>query len=255
MCEREEWWRAYKERGEEEARDRLILAYASLVKYVASRVAGGLPPSVDFDDLVSYGILGLLDALEKFDPGRGVKFETYALPRIRGSIIDGLRHVDWVPRSVRQRARQLEEVLASLENRLGRAARDEEVAEALGLSLDDYHRLLQEVHGVTLFSLDELWGGGGTGERLALGQMIEDPAGGEPGEPVEQEEVRRILAEAVDALPERERLVIALYYYEGLTLKEIGQVLSVSESRVSQLHAKAVLRLRARLGQLRESLV
>lgn len=252
----EQAWQLYKSTRSPEARDELILAYVPLVKYVAGRILAGLPSNVDFDDLVSYGFFGLVDAVEKFDPDRGVKFETYAMARIRGAVIDGLRSVDWVPRSVRQKAKELETVVAELEAKLGRPATDLEVCEALGVELEEYHELLSEIKGVTLASLDEVWSGDPEQEgKLRFGQMIEDTLSEDPGARVEDVEVKRVLAEAIDQLPERERLVISLYYYEGLTLKEIGEVLGVSESRISQIHTKAIVRLRARLLRYRESLV
>ena len=252
----EQVWELYKSSGSLEARDELILAYVPLVKYVAGRVSVGLPSNVDFDDLVSYGFFGLVDAVERFDPDRGVKFETYAVSRIRGAVIDGLRSVDWVPRSVRQKAKELETAVAELEAKLGRPATDVEVSEALGVGLDEYHELLSQVKGITLASLDEVWSGDPDEEgKLRFGQMIEDTWSEDPGARVEDVEVKRVLAEAIDQLPERERLVIALYYYEGLTLKEIGEVLGVSESRISQIHTKAIVRLRGRLHRYRESLV
>lgn len=249
-------WEAYKATGSPEAREKLILFYVPLVKYVAGRVSVGLPANVDFDDLVSYGIFGLVDAVERFDQERGVKFETYAVARIRGAVIDGLRSVDWVPRSVRQKAKELEKTVASLEARLGRPATDAEVSEALEISIDEYHELLGDIKGISLASLDEVWTGDPDEDgKLRFGQMIENPDSDDPTLKVEDVEVKRVLAEAIDQLPERERLVVALYYYEGLTLKEIGEVLGVSESRVSQIHTKAILRLRGRLGRFRQSLV
>lgn len=252
----EEAWELFKAERSLEARDQLILAYAPLVKYVAGRVSIGLPSNVDFDDLVSYGFFGLVDAIEKYDPQRGVKFETYAVARIRGAVIDGLRSLDWVPRSVRQKAKELENTVASLEAKLGRPASDAEVSAALNITVAEYHELLAQVKGIALASLDEVWTGDPDEEgKLRFGQMIENTDSEDPGALIGDVEVRRLLAEAVDQLPERERLVIALYYYEGLTLKEIGQVLGVSESRVSQIHTKAIVRLRGRLQRFRESLV
>ncbi len=249
-------WERYKNDGSLEARDELILAYVPLVKYVAGRISVGLPSNVDFDDLVSYGFFGLVDAVEKFDPDRGVKFETYAVARIKGAVIDGLRSVDWVPRSVRQKAKELESTVAALEGKLGRPATDQEISEALGISLEQYYELLSQVKGISLASLDEVWTGDPDEEgKLRFGQMIEDKWSEDPGATVEDVEVKRVLAEAIDQLPERERLVIALYYYEGLTLKEIGEVLGVSESRISQIHTKAIVRFRGRLHRYRESLV
>lgn len=249
-------WEEFKKTQNPDAREKLILAYAPLVKYVAGRVSIGLPPNIDFDDLVSYGMFGLVDAVEKFDLSRGVKFETYAINRIRGAIIDGLRAADWVPRSVRQKAKEMEKAIATLEARLGRPAEDEEIALALGISLADYHRLINELHSIALASLDEVWAKDSDDESgLRIGQMVENVASEDPMAEVAEKEVKRLLAEAIDALPERERLVISLYYYERLTLKEIGQALSVSESRVSQLHTRALLRLRGRLAWIKESLV
>jgi|SRR5690606_3928401 len=240
-------WDEYKTRRSRAARNRLLLTYAPLVRYVADRVAIALPPNVDVDDLVSQGVIGLFDALEKFQPDRGVKFETYALARIRGSIIDGLRAGDWVPRSVRRRARELEQTIAELEGKLGRSATDQEIIEALGITPQDYYRWLREVRAATLTSLDDIWNPeAGEESRLVFRDMISDDEPG-PEQRFEEMELRRQLAQAIEALPERERMVIALYYHEGLTLKEIGRVLGVSESRVCQLHTKSLLRLRAHL--------
>lgn len=234
-----------------------MLAYAPLVKYVANRVAIGLPPSIDVDDLISYGFFGLSDAIERFDPEREVKFETYASRRIRGSIIDGMRAVDWVPRSVRQKAKEIEQTIAQLEREHGRPPEDHEIAAHLGIDLKEYHERLGEVRSVALVSLDEVWSSGESDDdgSLSLGQMIEDGSSVDPASAAADQELRRVLADAIDKLPERERLIISLYYYEELTLKEIGQVLSVSESRVSQLHTRAMLRLRAALSRHKESLV
>lgn len=249
-------WEQFWATGSAEARDALILCYVPLVKFVASRVSIGLPSNVDFDDLVSFGVFGLVDALEKFESERGVKFETYAVARIRGAIIDGLRSIDWVPRSIRQKAKELEKAVATLEAQNGGPATDREICAALDLSVDEYYKLLLEVSGASLASLDEMWAGDGDEEgTLRFGQMIENQSSENPTDAVADAEVKRILSEAIDWLPERERLVISLYYYEELTLKEIGHVLEVSESRVSQIHTQALLRLRGKLGRVRESLV
>jgi RNA polymerase sigma factor for flagellar operon FliA len=246
-------WRAFKRAGDGAAREALILNYAPLVKYVAGRLAVSLPASVDFDDLVSWGTFGLIDALEKFAPERGVKFETYALARIRGAMIDGLRVSDWVPRSVRQKARHFETVAQRLETSLGRAATDAELAQALEITLAEYHALLSELACTTLTSLDEVWRGGEDGsEGVRLVDGLADEHAADPLAATEFSELRRALAAAIDQLPERERLVVALYYREGLTLKEIGRVLEVTEARVSQIHTKAVLRLRGKLAGWRE---
>jgi len=252
----EKLWMRYRAERSAAAREQLIVHYAPLVKYVAGRVAVGLPSTIDTDDLVGYGIFGLVDAVEKFDPGRGVKFETYAIARIRGAMIDGLRSNDWVPRSVRQKARQLEQTVAQLEAQLGRSATEAEICAALEMDPKDYAALLTELRGAALVSLEELWGHDPDQENpLSLGQMLEDTAAEAPGAALEAAEVERLLGEVIESLPERERLVVTLYYYEGLTLKEIGQVLGVSESRVCQLHTKALVRLRVRLMRLRDALV
>jgi RNA polymerase sigma factor for flagellar operon FliA len=247
----EQLWRVFKGSSDRAAREKLILHYASLVKYVAGRLAVGLPSTVDFDDLISCGTFGLIDAVEKFEPDRGVKFETYALARIRGAIIDGLP--DWVPRSLRQKARQFELASQKLETQLGRAASDAELAQALGVSAEEYHGLLSELACTTLSSLDEVWRGGEEGsEGTRLVDGLADENATDPLASTEFSELKRALAAAIDQLPERERLVVALYYREGLTLKEIGRVLEVTEARVSQIHTKAVLRLRGKLARWRE---
>ena len=249
-------WAEYRVTRSQEARERLIVHYAPLVKYVAGRVGIGLPSTIETDDLIGYGIFGLVDAIEKFEPERGVKFETYAIARIRGAMIDGLRANDWVPRSVRQKARQLEQTIARLEAQLGRSATDEEIRAALNMDADQYAALLAELRGAALVSLEELWSSDPDQDNpLSLGQMLEDAAAEEPGAALEAEEVERFLGEVIESLPDRERLVVTLYYYEGLTLKEIGQVLGVTESRVCQLHTKALMRLRARLWRYRDALV
>ncbi len=247
-------WTAYKERGDLRAREQLILKYLPLVKYVAGRVAIGLPPHVDADDLYSYGIFGLLNALERFDHTRGIKFETYAITRIKGAILDGLRAMDWVPSSVRQRARELEETYWRLESRLGRPASDEEVAAALGLSVEDFQSLLVEVSRTQLLSLDELWSAEGEEGEFSLKDLVGDDKAEDPFSSAAFAELSRTLAEAIADLPEKERLVVSLYYYEGLTAKEISQVMGLSVSRISQLHTRALLRLRARLSRAKSTL-
>lgn len=249
-------WEQYKQNPSSQARDQLILRYAPLVKQVAGRVLMGLPANIELDDLHGYGIFGLMDAIEKFEPARGIKFETYASSRIRGAMIDGLRADDWVPRSVRQKARHLERTVGSLEARLGRSATDAEIRAELDLNQDEYNALLSDVRNADLVSLDDLLTHDGDGDTpLRLGHLIEDSEAPEPGAAVEVEQVEQLLGEAIDALPERERLVVTMYYYEELTLKEIGLVLGVSESRVSQLHSRSMVRLRGRLARLRDALV
>jgi len=251
----EDLWVRYKENKDLQARETLILSYAPLVKYVAGRLAIGLPNNVQRDDLLSYGVFGLMEALERFDYQRGIKFETYAISRIRGAIWDGLRAMDWVPYSVRQKAKELEKVYAQLEFQLGRSATDEEVCNAMNLSPSQFQRLLTETSATSLLSLDEQLGGeNGDHEGLRLMDVIQDPQAQDPNAMAEYAEMKAMLAEAIDKLPERERLVIALYYYEGLTLKEIGQVLGVTESRISQMHSKAILRLRGRLSRAKKKI-
>lgn len=240
-------WATFKESGDADARERLILNYSPLVKYVAGRVSATLPQTVETADLISYGLFGLIDAIAKYDPERGVKFETYAIARIKGAIIDELRSMDWVPRSVRSRARELEAAYATLETRLRRAPTDAEVAEEVGITIDELHESLSKLSYASVVSFEELWAGGDREEKSEGAAAIPDRDAEDPVAAFETEEVKHILAQAIEKLPERERVVITLYYYEGLTLKEIGKVLGVTESRVSQLHTKAVLRMRAKL--------
>ena len=242
-------WRKYRANRDRQLRDRLILTYAPLVKFVAGRLGSGLPAHVDEGDLVSYGLLGLIGAIERYDPDRDVKFETYAIARIKGSIIDELRAMDWVPRSVRARARDIERAIGELEAQSGRAPSEEEIAAKLGVSQDELGENLLEISRSSIAALDELWTvSSGGGDQVALIDTIEDTQGPEPQTALAQTEMREALGEAIARLPEREKLVVTLYYYEELTLREIGEVLGVTESRVSQLHTKAILRLKARLG-------
>jgi RNA polymerase sigma factor for flagellar operon FliA len=242
-------WREYTKSRDQAVRDRLILTYAPLVKYVAGRLGSGLPAHVDENDLVSYGLLGLIGAIERFDPDRDIKFETYAIARIKGSIIDELRAMDWVPRSVRSRARDIERAIGELERKLMRAPTDEEIAEKLGVSVDELDGSLTEISRSSIAALDELWTiSSAGGDQVALIDTIEDTQGPEPQTELAQTELKEALGEAIARLPEREKLVVTLYYYEELTLREIGEVLGVTESRVSQLHTKAILRLKARLA-------
>ncbi|MDH5238219.1 MAG: RNA polymerase sigma factor WhiG [Acidimicrobiia bacterium] len=244
----EQLWAAYKDQEARQARDQLILHYSPLVKFVAGRVAVGLPQNVEHSDLVSYGIFGLIDAIDKFDLERGYKFETYAIARIKGAILDELRSIDWVPRSVRAKARSVEKAYAKLEARLSRTPTDEEVAAELDLTETQFNDLLSKISFVGLVALDEVLslGGSDRGEALTLGDTIADPTDGPVGQ-YEVEEMRQLLADAINRMPDREKLVLTLYYYEGLTLAEIGSVLGVTESRVCQIHTKAVLQLRSRI--------
>jgi RNA polymerase sigma factor FliA len=242
-------WKEFKTSKSPGARERLILHYSPLVKYVAGRVSVGLPQNIEQADLVSYGIFGLIDAIEKFDPEREIKFETYAITRIRGAIIDELRAIDWIPRSVRSKAREVEKAIGKLENDLRRPPTDGELAAELNISVDDLATMLNQINLVSVVALDELLSPGGErGEKLSIVDTLEDIDAPDPEMSFESEETRQILAKTVNFLPERERLVITLYYYEGLTLAEIGSVLGVTESRVCQMHTKAVLELRNRMN-------
>jgi RNA polymerase sigma factor for flagellar operon FliA len=243
-----ELWSRYKKSGDEKAREQLVLAYSPLVKFVAGRMSSGLPAHIEESDLISYGLLGLIGAIERFDPAREIKFETFAVSRIKGSIIDELRSLDWVPRSVRAKAREIEAAQAKLERELGRTPSDEEVAGALEMSMEDFQESLMQISNSSVVALDELWAvSDSSGDQVSLLDTMKDPSAVDPARELGVSELKDRLATAISKLPEREKLVIALYYYENLTLREIGEVLGVTESRVSQLHTKAVLRLKARL--------
>jgi RNA polymerase sigma factor for flagellar operon FliA len=242
-----ELWEAYQANPTGEARERLILHYSPLVKFVAGRVAAGLPQSIEQSDLVSYGIFGLIDAIDKFDPERGFKFETYAISRIKGAIIDELRSIDWVPRSIRSKARAIERAYSKLENELKRSPEDGEMAAELGISVGELSQTLSQISFVGVVALDEVVNngekGGGT---TTVGDTVADKVN-DPVAAFEVEEMKHLLADAINRMPDRERLVLTLYYYEALTLAEIGTVLGVTESRVCQIHTKAILQLRGRL--------
>jgi RNA polymerase sigma factor for flagellar operon FliA len=240
-------WLEYGRTHDKALRDRLIVTYSPLVKYVAGRLGSGLPAHVEEADLVSYGLLGLMSAIDRYEPARAIKFETFAIARIRGSIIDELRTLDWVPRSVRSRAREIERAIRDLESRLARAPTDEEIAHKVGITPGELEDSLIDISRTSIAALDELWSTSSEGDQVSLLDTIEDPESVKPAEALDETEMREALAEAIDRLPEREKLVVTLYYYEELTLREIGEVLGVTESRVSQLHTKAILRLRSRL--------
>jgi RNA polymerase sigma factor for flagellar operon FliA len=249
----EELWREFKAEGDGDVREKLILHYAPLVKYVAGRVGVGLPPNIEQADLVSYGIFGLIDAIEKFDINRAIKFETYAISRIKGAIIDELRSIDWIPRSIRSKAREVERAYAALEARLHRTPTEPEVAAELGIKLDDLHAIFGQVSFVNVVALDELLNvNGEKGDKVSLVDTLEDTRAEDPVRVFESQETKHLLARAINMLPEREKIVVTLYYYEGLTLAEIGQVLGVTESRICQMHTKAVLQLRAKLADQRD---
>lgn len=232
------------------SRDELIIEYSPLIKYIAHRIAMRLPPHVEIDDLVSSGVIGLMDAIDKFDPSHDIQFKTYAEFRIRGAILDELRALDWVPRSVRQKSALLENAYAELEQRLGRAATDEEVAGALNMSVPELYDIIDQASGIALISLDELGVSFSDGERKSLLSFLADPREGDPTTLLNLDEIKSVTARAIENLPEKERIVISLYYYDELTMKEIGRVLDITESRVSQIHTKAILRLRGKLKKL-----
>jgi RNA polymerase sigma factor FliA len=238
-------WREFKSSASHESRERLILHYAPLVKFVAGRLAAGLPQTVDQADLVSFGMFGLIDALDKFDLERAVKFETYAIPRIKGAIIDELRALDWVPRSVRFKARELDKAYQALEAGLGRAPSDEEVSNHLGISLQELHDVVSQISFVSVLALDDVVGGGEErGEQRTLLDTLADAANADPTSDLEGQEMRSLLSHAISSLSDREKVVVTLYYFEGLTLAEIGEILGVTESRICQIHTKAVGNLR-----------
>ena len=251
----EELWALYKKGKEPAIRDMFVKQYAPLVKYVAGKVAVGMPHNIEFDDLVGYGVFGLFDAIEKFDPDKHVKFKTYAVTRIRGAIFDELRSIDWVPRSVRQKSREVEETVHRLEASMGRAVSDNEIADEMGLNLKDYQKTILKISGTSILSLNDVWYTGEDNDKVSIVDSIESPQGLNPDIIVEKDEIKRVIIEAINELPEKEKKVLVLYYYEDLTLKEIGKVLEVTESRVSQLHTKAIMRLRAKLTNLKKGIL
>jgi len=253
-CTEEELWAQYTDTKDRSIRNYFIEKYAPLVKYVAGRVMVSITSSVDFQDLVSFGVIGLIDAIDKFDLNRDIKFKTYAVTRIRGSIFDELRNLDWLPRSVRQKAKDIERAISQLELKLGRAAKDNEIAEAMGISIEDFHQLLLRVGTNALISIDENWfsNDGNDNSPISIEETLESTSAISPNILAERTELKKMIAQAIADLPEREKQVLILYYYEELTLKEIGSILAVTESRVSQLHTKAIMRLRGRLNQIKQ---
>jgi RNA polymerase sigma factor FliA len=244
-------WVEFKRTGDQDLRNQLIVFYSPFVKYVAGRVLAGLPRHFDEEDLVSYGIIGLIDAIERFEPDRNLRFETYAIPRIKGAIIDELRSIDWVPRSVRTKARAVEQAFTHLEATLRRTPNDAEVAAELEMSVGDFHKALRKISSVGMMALDEVLRGGDRSERSTLGETLPDGNWG-PVDTFEAKESKEALIRAVDGMPDRERTVLMMYYYDGLTLTEIGQVLGVTESRVCQIHTKALRQLRSKLADRSE---
>ena len=230
-----------------ENREEVIIQYSPMIKYVANRIAMRLPPHIEVDDLISVGVLGLMDAITKYDSSRGAKFKTYAEFRVRGAILDELRSMDWVPRSIRQKASQVDKVVQGLQAKLRTTPEDEEVAQEMGLSLDQFHETLNETKSIPIFSLEDLGIAKESGDQQSLLDCLAGKADADPQTQVRLVELKEIIAKAIDALPEKERLMVSLYYYEELTMKEIGAVLDITESRVSQIHSKAVYRLRTKL--------
>ncbi|MGI9538528.1 MAG: FliA/WhiG family RNA polymerase sigma factor [Miltoncostaeaceae bacterium] len=241
-------WRRFGATRDSNTRERLVLTYAPLAKYVAGRIGSQLPSYIDIEDLTSYGLVGLLDAIDRFEPSRGVKFETFALTRIRGAIIDELRSLDWAPRALRHRQRQLMRAMASIEQREGRPATDDELASSLEVDVSELDGLLAEIASSSMVALEEVFAtAGGDDERFSLGDAIEDVSSPDPSAASEHAAIRDLLADAIVRLPERERIVVSLYHYDNLSLREIGDVLGVTESRASQLRTKAIMRLRSAL--------
>ena len=238
-------WAEYRKKPTQEIREQLILAYAQLVKLVAGRMSMYLGHNVEFDDLVSYGIFGLIDAIDKFDMEKNVKFETYASLRIRGAILDQIRKMDWIPRSLRQKQKKIDAAMSKIEAETGKAATDEEIAAELGISLDELNNWQGQAKMTNLVSLDEFTE---EGTETAKMEAVGNARFEHPEEAVEKEELKKMIVEALDTLTEKEREVVVLYYYEEMTLKEISMVLEVSESRVSQLHTKALNKMKLKLG-------
>lgn len=249
----DELWVKYKKEKEIKIRDYLIRKYSPLVKYVAGKVAVGKPGSVEYDDLVGFGAFGLMDAIEKFDPEKNVKFKTYAVTRIRGAIYDELRSIDWVPRSIRQKAKEVEQAIIAIEARTGKTPTDEEIAKELNLDLREFYSTMTRISGTTISSLNDN-PYPGTEDKISMIDTIESPSIVNPDVSVEREAVKELVVKGINELPEKEKKVLILYYYEDLTLKEIGEVLDVTESRVSQLHTKAIIRLRAKLAEIKEGI-
>lgn len=229
-------------------KDKLIIEYAPLIKFVAQKIAARLPSNIELDDLISSGVIGLMDAIDKYDSSRDNKFKTYAEFRIRGAILDELRAQDWVPRSVRDKAKMLDKTIVNLEIALGRNPTDEEVAEKLTITVDELHELVNEVRPVSVVSIDEAPTFSSVDKKSIL-NILDGCKFNNPQSSLDIKFLKDVITKAIEELPERQRLVLSLYYYEDLNLKEIGRVLRVTESRVSQLHAQAILRLRAKLNQ------
>ena len=240
----EQLWGSYQNEHIPETREKLVTHYLPLVKVVAGRIAMGMPQYVEREELISNGYFGLLEAIERFDPKRGFKFETYAVVRIRGAILDAIRAQDWIPVSVRQKARNYTQVLAALEQQLGRSASDDEIAAAMNMNSQEFNQFIGQLQATTVMPLED----------YTQSETLSDPSVS-PGEQAEIGDVKDTLSHSIDKLPEKERIVVSLYYYEGLTLKEISLILKLSEARISQLHTKAIFRLRGALARIKSSLL
>lgn len=243
--------KAYEQENQRAAlhnRDELIVTHLPLVRYLVGKIAAQLPPHLDREDLMSAAVLGLITAAERFDPSRGIQFKTFVEQRIRGTIMDELRSQDWLTRSLREKFKRLEREFSVLEQKLGRHPVSEEVAAAMGIELEEYFKLLEEVHFLSVVSLDESWEDE-DGSPFGLLDVIEDKRIENPQSQLMARQMIEIMAEAIDSLPEKERIVVTLYYYEELNLKEIGAVLSLTESRICQLHSQAIMRLRSKMKQ------
>jgi len=245
-----ELWKQYQETKDPQIREALIIEYSHLIKYIAGRLNIYFGSNVEYDDLVSYGVFGLIDAIDKYDLGKGVKFETYASLRIRGAIIDSIREMDWVPRSLRQKSKDLEKAYWEVENELGHSATDIDVAKKMNISLEEFYKLINEVNVTSMVSLEDF-----LEQNYEIGMDVSNTNKSDmPEHKAELNELKEILGESIDKLPEKEKMVLTLYYYEELTLKEISAIMKVSESRISQLHTKAILRLRGKLARQRSLL-
>ncbi|MCX8058860.1 MAG: RNA polymerase sigma factor WhiG [Spirochaetes bacterium] len=246
----EELWLEYKNTGNEKIREYFVIKYAPLVKHIAGKISYKIKGAVEFDDLLGFGTIGLLDAIEKYDPSKKIKFNTYATTRIMGSIYDELRNLDWIPRTIRQKTKQLESTISKLEEELGRPPSDEEIANKLNISYEELQKWYTDANGTTLLSLSDLYSKqSGDGEPIEFINTVESPEVKNPERIVEKTEITNLLADAIKELPDKEKKVLILYYYEELTLKEIGEVLDITESRVSQLHTKAIIRLRSKVAK------
>ena len=229
-------------------KEEIVLEHAPLIRYIVNRIAVRLPSHVDLDDLHNTGVIGLMDAIDKYDHEKNCKFKTYAEFRIKGAILDQLRSLDWVPRSVRQKGRKLERAYGEIEQRLGRQASEEEVADSLGLEIEKFHTLINQVRGISIVNLEEIRGSNADGDRAgSFADVIEDVNSENPFASLKMTETKHVISDTIGSLPERERLVVSLYYYEDLNMKEIGGILGITESRVCQIHTKAVMRLRSKL--------